>query len=65
MRTLAEIEAAAASLAREEKEALLRFLAMSLREERPHPRPRIYSRQELAAMLEEDERDGQHLRRGS
>lgn len=65
MRTLAEIEAEAALLAPEEKEELLRFLAMSLRKERPRPRPRIYSQQELTAMLAEDELDGQHLRRGN
>ncbi|MGA3172145.1 MAG: hypothetical protein ABSE62_14155 [Chthoniobacteraceae bacterium] len=65
MSTLAEIEAAADSLSPEEKEELLRFLAIRLRKERPEPRPRIYSDEELAAMLAEDEADGERLRRGS
>ena len=50
MSTLAEIEAAADSLPSEQKEELLRFLAMRLRKER------IYSDEELAAMLTEDQR---------
>jgi hypothetical protein len=55
MSTLAEIEAAADSLSPEEKEELLRFLAMRLRKERPQPAPRIYSDEEIAAMPVEDE----------
>jgi len=55
MSTLAEVEAAADSLSAEEKEELLRFLAIRLRKERPQPAPRIYSEEELAAMLAEDE----------
>ena len=49
MSTLTEIETAADSLSPEEKEELLRFLAMRLRKERPQPAPRIYSDEELAA----------------
>ena len=62
MSTLAEIEAAADSLSSEDKEALLRFLAMRLRKERALPPPRIYADGEMAAMLAEDEADGARLR---
>ena len=55
MSTLAEIETAADSLPSEEKEELLRFLAMRLRNERTQPKPRIYSDEELGAMLAEDQ----------
>ena len=58
MSTLAEIETAADSLPSEQKEELLRFLAMRLRKERTLPQPRIYSDEELAAMIAEDETDG-------
>ena len=64
MSTLAEIEAAADSLPSEEKEELLRFLAMRLRKERTTPKPRIYSEAEIAAMLAEDEADGARFREG-
>jgi hypothetical protein len=63
MSSLAEIEAAADSLSPAEKEELLRFLAIRLRRERPQPAPRIYSDEELASMLAEDEADGERLRR--
>ena len=62
MSSLAEIEVAADSLSPEEKEELLRFLAVRLRKERPQPAPRIYSDEELAAMLAEDEADGKRRR---
>jgi len=62
MSTHTEIEAAADSLSPEEKEELLRFLAMRLRKERPQPAPRIYSDEEVASMLAEDEEDGERLR---
>jgi hypothetical protein len=62
MSTLAEIEAAADSLPSEEKEELLRFLAMRLRKERAMPKPRIYSDEEVAAMIAEDEADGERFR---
>jgi hypothetical protein len=64
MSSLAEIEVAADSLSSEEKEELLRFLAMRLRKERVEAPPRIYSDEELAAMLAEDEADGRRLREG-
>ena len=59
MSTLTEIETAADSLSVEEKEELLRFLAMRLRKDRAMPKPRIYSDEELASMLAEDERSGE------
>ena len=62
MSTLAEIEAAAESLSPEERQELLRFLAMRLRGQRSPARPRIYSDEEIDAMLREDEADGQRLR---
>jgi len=62
MSTLAEIETAADSLSSEEKEELLRFLAMRLRGNRGLPKPRIYSDKELATMLAEDEADGEVFR---
>ena len=64
MSTLAEIETAADSLSTEEKEQLLRFVAMRLRKDRAMPEPRIYSDAELAAMLAEDENDGERFRQG-
>lgn len=64
MSTLAEIEAAAEALSAEEKQELLRFLATRLRGQRPPAKVRIYSDEELAAMLEEDEADGQRFRPG-
>lgn len=62
MSTLVEIETAADSLSSEEKEELLRFLAMRLRGNRAVPKPRIYSDEELAAMLVEDEAGGERFR---
>jgi hypothetical protein len=62
MSTLTEIEAAADSLSPDEKEELLRFLAVRLRKERPQAAPRIYSDEEVARMLAEDEADGERLR---
>ena len=64
MTTLAEIENAADSLPSAEKEQLLRFLAMRLRKERALPQPRIYSGEETAAMIAEDEADGERFRQG-
>jgi len=64
MSTLAEIETAADSLSSEEKEELLRFLAMRLRKERAQPKPRIYSDDEISTMLAEDEADGERFRQG-
>ena len=62
MSTLTEIEDAADTLSSEDKEALLRFLAIRLRKERALPGPRIYTDDEVAAMLAEDEADGMRLR---
>jgi hypothetical protein len=64
MSTLVEIETAADSLSSEEKEELLRFLAMRLRGNRRLPKPRIYSDEELATMLAEDEAEGERFRQG-
>ena len=64
MSTLAEIETAADSLSSEEKEELLRFLAMRLRKDRAMTQPRIYSDEELASMLAEDGADGERFRQG-
>jgi hypothetical protein len=61
MSSLAEIEVAADSLSSEEKEELLRFLTIRLRKERLQTAPRIYSDEELAAMLAEDEADGERF----
>jgi len=60
--TVREIEAAAERLPVEQKEELFRFLAMKLRGERRPTPYRIYSQEELAAMLAEDEADGRDLR---
>ncbi len=62
MTTLGEIEDAADSLSNEEKEQLLRFLAMRLRKERSSPPPRIYTEVEMSAMLAEDQADGNRHR---
>jgi hypothetical protein len=62
--TLAEIEAASDGLSAAEKEEVLRFLAIRLRRDRSLPAPRIYSDEELASMLAEDEADGERLRQG-
>jgi len=64
MSTLAEIENAADALPVEEKEELFRFLAMRLRKDRALSKPRIYSDEELAAMIAEDEADGERFRQG-
>ena len=55
MSTLVEIETAADSLPSEEKEELLRYLAARLRNERTQPKPRIFSDEELTAMIAEDQ----------
>ena len=64
MSTVQEIEAAADLLPVEQKEELLRFLAVRLRKERKQSQPRIYSNQEVATMLAEDEADGERFRKG-
>ena len=60
--TLAEIKAATDSLPNEQKEELLRFLAVRLRRARVLPAMRIYSDEELAAMIAEDEAAGAQFR---
>ena len=62
--TVQEIEEAADLLPVEQKEELLRFLAVRLRKERKQSQPRIYSNQEVATMLAEDEADGERFRKG-
>ena len=62
MSTLSEIEEAADSLSSEDKEALLRFLAIRLRQERILPTTRVFTDEEVAAMLAEDEAGGARLR---
>ena len=37
---------------------------MRLRKDRTPPKPRIYSEEELAAMIAEDEADGERFRQG-
>ena len=62
MSTLTEIEEAVDLLPADKREELLRFLAMSLRKERATALPRKYTDEELAAMLAEDEADGEQFR---
>ena len=64
MSTLVEIETAVDALTSEEKERLLRFLAMRLRKERTMPQPRVYTEAELASMVAEDNVDGERFRQG-
>jgi hypothetical protein len=63
MSTLTEIEAAADRLAPEEKQELLLFLAVRLREERGSlPEPRKFTREEMEGWIAEDEADMRRLR---
>ena len=64
MSTVQEIQEAADLLSTEQKEGLLRFLAIRLRKDRAQSTPRIYSRDEVASMLAEDEADGERFRKG-
>jgi hypothetical protein len=64
MSTVQEIEAAADLLPDDKKEELLRFLAVRLRKQRALPQPRIYSAEEVASMVAEDEADGERFRQG-
>jgi len=58
MSTLAEIELAARRLSPAEKQQLLILVAQSLREQgAPLPEPRLFSRQQMQAWMDEDERD--------
>ena len=62
--TVKEIEAAADLLPADQQEELLRFLAVRLRKQRTLPKPRVYSVEEVAAMVAEDEADGERFRQG-
>jgi hypothetical protein len=62
MSTLAEIEAAADALPPEQKQELLLFLAARLRAERGQlPESRAFSREQIAAWIDEDEADMQRF----
>lgn len=63
MSTVQEIEEAADRLPLEEKEGLLRLLAIRLRKDLDQPHPRVYSPAEISSMLAEDETDGARLRK--
>ena len=63
--TLAEIKRAADALPPEQKQELILFLAARLRASGARAAaPRIYSPEELAAMIAEDEADMESFRRG-
>lgn len=65
MSTLREIETAADVLPPEQKQELLLFLAMRLRAEgAPPPKPRKFSREQMAAWIEEDEADVRRFSEG-
>ena len=63
--TVQEIEAAADLLPADKKEELLRFLAVRLRKDRAQPQPRIYSAEEVAAMVAEDEEGFRKFKAGA
>jgi hypothetical protein len=65
MSTLAEIEAAADALPSEQKQELLLFLATRLRAQgaRP-PEPRMFSPEQMAAWIAEDNADMRRFREG-
>ena len=65
MSTLAEIEAAADALTREQKQELLLFLAARLRAQggRP-PEPRKFSREQIEGWIARDEADMQRFHEG-
>jgi len=63
MVTLADIEAAAVSLSPAEKQELMLFLASRLRAEGAAlPEPRVFSADEMARWIAEDEADMRRLR---
>ena len=65
MSTLAEIESAAAALSAPEKAELLLFVAGQLRAAgAPLPEPRLFSPEQLAAWMDEDEEDMRKFRAG-
>ena len=67
MSTLAEVQAAADTLAPEEKQELILFFAAArLRSAGVHlPPPRKFSREQIAAWIAEDEAEIQRFRQGS
>ncbi len=63
MSTLVEIETAAAALSAEEKAELLLFVAQQLRaEQAPLPEPRLFTKEQLQAWMDEDEEDMRRFR---
>jgi hypothetical protein len=65
MSTLAEIESAAARLPSREKLELLLFVAGQLRGEGAAlPEPRLFSPEQLAAWMDEDEEDMRRFQSG-
>ena len=64
MSTLTEIEAAADALPAGQKQELLLFLAVRLREGRAFPQPRDFPKAEMEAWIAEDEADMESFRRG-
>ena len=65
MSTLAEIESAASALPPREKAELLLFVASQLRAEgAPLPEPRLFSREQIEAWMDEDEEDMRKFRSG-
>ena len=66
MSTLAEIQAAAETLAPEEKQELILFLATRLRRSGVKlPPPRKFSPEQIAAWIAEDEAEMRRLRDGA
>ena len=61
---LLEIESAAKSLSIEDREALVVFLAETLRQDRPvqMPAPKRFSNEQIGSWIAEDEADMQSLR---
>jgi hypothetical protein len=65
MSTLTEIENAADALPPEQKQELILFLATRLRKSGATlPSPRKFSKEQVAAWIEEDEADMQRFREG-
>ena len=55
MSTLAEIETAADALPAEQKQEILLFLAVRLREGQPQPQPRDFTKEEMDEWIRDDE----------
>ena len=66
MSTLAEIEQAADTLPPEQKQELILFLATRLRADGAQmPTPRMFTKEEMAGWIAEDEADMERFRRGA